>query len=187
MHFDPFEILMKEHRVIEKNLDILESIIRMIEKGEKPPVEDLEKIIDFIKTFADKCHHGKEEKKLFPILEERGIPKEEGPIGVMLIEHEEGRKFVANMVEGIEKIKNGNENGYREFAENAKGYVTLLREHIFKEDNILFKLGQTAITDIDRSHLGKAYEEVEKEIGEGIHERFEKTIHELYNKYVKKQ
>ena len=183
MDFDPFEVLMNEHRVIEKNLEVMAVIINKILSGDNVPVEDLEKIVDFIKTFADRCHHGKEEKNLFPILEMRGIPKEGGPIGVMLMEHEEGKSYVKGMLEGIKKKKKGNLDGYKKFAEFADNYIKLLREHIFKEDNILFQMGRSAITSEDIKSLEKKYEEVERELGEGVHEKYITLVEELYKKY----
>lgn len=182
---NPFEILMHEHRVIEKCLEILRRFNEKISEGEKIPVDDMKKIIDFIRTFADKCHHGKEEARLFPLLEEKGVPREGGPIGVMLEEHEMGRNFVRKMQEGIELIEKGeNERGYNIFMENSKGYVELLKNHIFKEDNILFVMGDKALSEDEKSNLVEAFEEVERELGEGVHEKFIDLIREMTDKYV---
>lgn len=182
--FDPFDVLMHEHRVIEKALDVFEKIVEKIEGGDYPALSDLEALVDFVRTFADRCHHGKEEKNLFPLLESRGIPREGGPIGVMLIEHDQGRGFVSQMVEGIELVKKGSNEGYNKFAEAARNYVALLREHIYKEDNILFMMGRRVIGESDAEALRASYEEVEKELGEGVHERYEELVSSLHSKYL---
>ena len=88
------EVLKQEHRVIENVLDALE---RLAKAAETSALAEWEKAIDFARNFADKCHHLKEENLLFPALEERGIPREGGPIGMMLAEHEEGRGYVRAM------------------------------------------------------------------------------------------
>jgi hemerythrin-like domain-containing protein len=84
--------------VIERVLGALDALTR------RPVVESLgdwKKALDFIRHFADECHHFKEEQVLFPAMEEHGIPKEGGPIGMMLIEHEEGRGYVRDMAAAI--------------------------------------------------------------------------------------
>lgn len=181
---DPLEILMKEHRVIEKVIRALKGMMREVRADERPPVEDLEKAVDFIRTFADKCHHGKEEGLLFPTLERRGIPKEGGPIGVMLHEHDQGRSFVRRMLEGIKAVKSGDDKGYEIFLDNALGYTELLESHIFKEDNILYPMGKGVLDEAEVKRLLESFEKVEKEeIGPGVHERFHKIAEDLYSKY----
>ena len=88
---NPIEELKVEHRAIETALDILSRISRDTEQ--RPATEvirDAGRLIDFFKTFSDACHHGKEEEHLFPILEQMGVSRDGGPIGVMLIEHDMG-------------------------------------------------------------------------------------------------
>ena len=88
------QILKNEHRLIEKVIGILEGMVCSSRKGEELSMERLKKILQFTRIFIDRCHHGKEESCLFPCLEKRGIPREGGPIGVMLQEHEMGRRLV---------------------------------------------------------------------------------------------
>lgn len=184
---DPLKILEEEHRVIEKALSILENVSEQILAGEKPPVEDLEDIIDFIRTFADRCHHGKEEKRLFLKMEARGIPKIGGPIGVMLMEHEMGRSYVRGMREAVDSIKRtGDDRGYLDFRSNALGYVQLLREHIGKEDNILYPLARQVLNHTDFEELERGFEEVEVELGVGLHGKYIGLIEELYIRYIGK-
>ncbi len=93
----PTEMLKEEHKTIKVMLDILENVSKKISSGIEVNSEHLNQIIDFIKTFADKCHYGKKQDLLFPAIEESGVPKEGGPIGVMLYEHELGRDYVRKM------------------------------------------------------------------------------------------
>jgi len=144
-----------------------------IKRNEKVPLGLFKKSVDFIKNFADKCHHGKEEEILFPFLEKRGIPKEGGPIGVMLTEHDIGRSFVRKIVDGI------NKNNKKTIVENSFGYIQLLRDHIEKENNILFTMADSVLTKNDSKEILKKFDEVEKRMGKGVHEKYKKLIDEL--------
>ncbi|MEE9601130.1 MAG: hemerythrin domain-containing protein, partial [Thermoplasmata archaeon] len=87
----PTEALKEEHRAIERALKAMEVAAEMLDLGQEVPRELLEKILEFVRGFADRCHHHKEEGVLFPYLERKGLPRDLGPIGVMLAEHEMGR------------------------------------------------------------------------------------------------
>ncbi|MEM4536795.1 MAG: hemerythrin domain-containing protein [Nitrososphaerota archaeon] len=182
----PTDILKNEHIEIKKALSILNVIVEKIESSEKVSIEDLEKIINFIRIFADKCHHGKEEKILFPKLEEAGIPRYGGPIGVMLMEHEEGRRYVKNMVENIENLKKGVETALDIFKDNAVNYVALLENHIWKEDNILFHLADQHISPSKQEELLLIFEEFEEKIIGEEHEKQLEALRKLEETYLKK-
>ncbi|MCM8785907.1 MAG: hemerythrin domain-containing protein [Candidatus Omnitrophica bacterium] len=175
----PTEILKEEHKVIRKMLDVLEVIVTKEDKLDDANIEDLKNIVDFIKNFADKCHHGKEEDILFPALEEAGIPKEGGPIGVMLEEHDIGRKYVRGLIKGIE------EKSIVDIKENALGYINLLREHTDKEDNILYEMADIHIDEFEQKEIIEKFEKVEKKMGKGVHEKYHKLIENLAEKYLK--
>jgi hemerythrin-like domain-containing protein len=129
------QLLSDEHRVIERVLNVLEELTR--NRGEVP-LQTWKKALEFVRGFADQCHHLKEEKLLFPTLEEHGIPSEGGPVGMMLMEHEEGRSYVRSMLAAVEMLEAKNEGGREALLDGARAYVRLLREHIQKEDDVLF-------------------------------------------------
>ncbi len=177
-HFEKAtEVLKQEHRVIEKVLAGVEKLAR----SQGPiPVEQWEKAIDFIRNFADKCHHLKEEGLLFPMLEERGIPREGGPIGMMLMEHEEGRGYVRAMVAALSAAKQDPEGARRQLVENARAYLRLLREHIAKEDQVLFDMVDAHLDPQEQKKLLEQFEEHEREeMGLGVHEKYLEIAHEL--------
>lgn len=177
-HFEKAtEALKQDHRVIEK---VLTAVEKLANTPGPVPVGLWEKAIDFIRNFADKCHHLKEEKILFPALEERGIPREGGPIGVMLVEHEEGRGYVRAMVAALSLAKEDPEMAMTTLSENASSYLRLLRDHIRKEEEILFAMTDEALDSEEQKQLLREFEEHEaKEIGLGIHERYLKIAQEL--------
>jgi len=176
----PTEILKGEHRIIERMLTILNIACGKLEKGEEVSPEIFEMAVDFIRTFADRCHHGKEEDTLFPLMEERGIPREAGPTSVMRMEHERGRRFVSALAEAVERYKRGDEGAKKAIIENARGYTGLLAQHIPKEDNILYPLANKILDQKAQEELLIEFEKFERiRIGEGKHHEYVHLVDEL--------
>jgi hemerythrin-like domain-containing protein len=168
------DILMDEHRVIEQVLNCLEKLADRCEAGEKLDRTSALEALAFFRNFADRCHHGKEEGHLFPLLEARGFGRQGGPTGVMLHEHEEGRGLVAAMARAVER------DTPREFVRHARAYVGLLREHIRKEDQCLFPMAAGILSGTDAESLAQRFEHVENaEMGEGTHEHYLQLANDL--------
>lgn len=176
------EILEEEHRTIEKGIKYLEFSSGAIMNKRGIKKEEFSSVLDFFSTFADRCHHLKEERVLFPVLESKGIPREGGPIGVMLLEHEEGRELVREMKENLNKEKEDIVIS-EQIATLASNYAEHLKSHIWKEENVLFKLANEVISQEEDKkivHLFKEYEE--KEIGHGVHEYYINVINQITSK-----
>lgn len=172
-------ILRKEHDAILRMLDVTDEVIRLLGRCQPVAQETLDGLLEFFRLFADRCHHGKEEDLLFPLLEKKGLPRAGGPIGVMLGEHEQGRALVRQMREAAEAYERGAADAASRWAQAASGYVTLLREHINKENNVLFIIAENMLSDAEQRELAAAFEKVEVEkMGEGTHER----LHALMDK-----
>ena len=167
------EILMDEHRVIERVLDALQTAAQVAAKNGVVRPAFFSDAADFIRGFADGCHHHKEEGVLFKMMVENGMPAQGGPVGVMLHEHELGRQFTRGMRSAAEQWQAGDASARQKVVENALGYVALLRQHIIKEDNILFPMADRIIPSADHSVVLAGFEHVEhEETGEGIHEKY---------------
>jgi hemerythrin-like domain-containing protein len=172
----PTQILTDEHRVIERVLGAVEKLA----KGPVGALEPWKKALDFIRHFADQCHHFKEEKVLFPAMEARGIPREDGPIGMMLMEHEEGRSYVRAMFAAISLIEAKNEAAKESLLGSAQAYCRLLREHIQKEDEVLFRMADEVISADEQKKLSAAFAQHEaEEIGAGVREKYLRIAAEL--------
>lgn len=143
------ENLIEDHDLIIKALNVMEQI----SSNDSPDIIHLDFIISFIKEFADGCHHGKEEKLLFPKLIEKGMPEKQGPIGVMLMEHDQGRSYVKSMAENINLYKNGDKKALQAAYRDMKAYISLLIDHISKENNILFRMADNFLTAEEHSQL----------------------------------
>ncbi len=124
-------------------------------------ISDLEEVIELIRKFADGLHHAKEENLLFPLMAERGFSLQQGPVAVMLMEHEQGRRFVKGMTENLELYKNGQLNALNLIHANMKGYTDLLTNHIAKENNILFRMADKALTAENQKYLLSQFSEVD--------------------------
>ncbi|HXV83403.1 MAG TPA: hemerythrin domain-containing protein [Candidatus Binatia bacterium] len=171
------DMLSDEHRIIERMLAVLKKLTNA-------PVENSldswRKALDFFSHFADQCHHFKEEQVLFLAMEEHGIPREGGPIGMMLTEHEEGRGLVKAMISAVPLVEAKNEAAKEILVDKAKAYLRLLKDHIQKEDEILFKIADDVIPADEQKALLRSFEEHEaKEMGSGIHEKYLKLVEEL--------
>lgn len=172
------EDLVAEHEGILSGLNILEKMVKHIREDEPVDREDLLRILDFLRLFADKCHHGKEEGLLFPELEKRGITEENSPIGQLLYEHGEGSKLLASMGGDLEK------EDLNSFYENANAYIALLRSHIDKENEILFPLGDQLIPTSRHLELLDLFKAHELNImGAGTHEKLHHMLHTFQEKY----
>lgn len=150
------EILSDEHKNILKMIDKIEDECNDIEQKEEMNKEFFKSVVDFIRNYADKLHHAKEEDILFKKFDECN---EMGcnPIQQMLYEHDLGRNFVKGIEEGI------NEDNKKKIIENARDYCNLLKDHIFKEDNVLYPMAEEAIDEKTKEKMIKKFKEINKE------------------------
>jgi len=182
----PTEELMKEHNAILTMLQILEAVCQKLETGLDVNIADLENILTFFKEFADGCHHRKEENFLFPKMENAGIPRERGPIGVMLGEHDLGRKYIREMNDGLKDYKTtGDRDGIGRFIGSARAYGNLLTLHISKENNVLFPMADQCLDAETQAFLSQGFEKLEREeVGEGRHEEFHEMLRQMKQTYL---
>ncbi|HEX9885947.1 MAG TPA: hemerythrin domain-containing protein [Longimicrobiales bacterium] len=141
----PTAILRDQHRNILKVADILEEVLSNEREPGAFDYKAIELCIDFIRLYADALHHGKEEDLLFPELEARGMPRDSGPIAVMLQEHQQGRVYVKHMRDAFEPARGGDQDAAKRLLHAGLGYVSLIRGHILKEDNVLFGMADQMI------------------------------------------
>ena len=156
----PSAVLKSEHKVILRMLVVLDRLATRFENREGFEREALGQCVQFFRLFADACHHAKEEDLLFPALESRGIPREGGPIGVMLHEHTVARRHTAEMGAALDAVGAGDTGGEGRFVDAARAYIELLTNHIYKEDNVLFHMGDQVLSASDQESLCAKFGEV---------------------------
>jgi hemerythrin-like domain-containing protein len=174
------ENLKEEHQIILRMIKILKVASEKLEAGQQIDIDVFRKAVEFIQTFADRCHHGKEQDTLFPFMAQRGFSTTDGPIAVMLMEHEQGRRYVKGLSEALNRYESGDKDAHQAITQNALGYAELLEQHIYKEDNILYPMGDRVLTPNDNRELLEKFEKIENEIiGKGKHEHYLNMISEL--------
>ncbi|MGE5234840.1 MAG: hemerythrin domain-containing protein [Acidobacteriota bacterium] len=177
---DPIETLMHEHKVILTFCDATVREAERLRSGGALHTERVERMLDFIRNFADRCHHLKEEDHLFARMAERGFPVQTGPVAMMLHEHELGRSHVRAVAEALPRAAAADGAALAAVADHLTAWAELLRAHIYKEDNILYPMARQALSAQDMAELEVSFEKVEREeMGEGVHERYHRFVHDL--------
>jgi len=161
----PTETLELEHRIIQKVVGGIGKILDKPDLEKTLDVDKLEKTIDFMRSYADKCHHGKEEELLFPALIDKGVPPLGCPIGALKGEHIRGRSFVGLLAEGTELLKKCNPNGWESVRKGLEGIATLYPNHIWKEDFLLFPMTEKVMNAKELSKLGEKFNRFDHEWG----------------------
>lgn len=149
----------------------LTDVMKAMSLSEKFDIEHIESIIDIIKNFADGLHHAKEENLFFPALESKGFSAQKGPVAVMLHEHIQGRNFVKGIAENLELYKKGNKAAVTGIYQNMSGYADLLVSHITKENNVLFRMADNALSDNEQKNLLVQFEALEQNCSVGPERR----------------
>jgi hemerythrin-like domain-containing protein len=168
---------MDEHRVIERVLDAVE---RMLERDsiDKP---FFLAALDFFRNFADGCHHAKEENELFPRMERAGVPRDGGPIGCMLNDHDTGRQLLRRVAANLDDAAAGTPRAVEAVRRAAGDYLTMLRHHIQKEDNVLFVIAEQLLPEEEKKSMLAAFDRVEGGENAGKHERYLALADQLEN------
>lgn len=171
---DAIDILINEHKNIKKVLSAIRTDCVELVEGKSVNVEFYRNVIDFVRNYADKYHHQKEEKKLFNIMSEINEIIKNGPVMGMLMEHDLGRMYIKNLDEALSEYENGNKNKKAYIVANVLSYAEHLRNHIDKEDTAIYMMARRQIDPKVQEQLTKEFEEIES--------NHDNTI--IRNKYV---
>jgi hemerythrin-like domain-containing protein len=150
-----------------------------LEKGGNVDPDTLRGIVQFMRTFADKCHHGKEEKHLFTSLEKKGVPVSGCPLGILLLEHQKGRTLVTKLSEFTESYAGGDSATRPEIAKCLHELMHLYPGHIWKEEYLLFPMSGKIVPPDEQKAMTQDFEEVDKTFGPNLHDQFLETALKL--------
>lgn len=180
----PSDVLRAEHQVILRVIEVLRGLVERSRRDGAFQRDALAPCVEFFRFFADACHHAKEEDLFFPVLEARGIPRENGPIGMMLYEHQIARALTKEMGQALDALDADGEPAKLRFQQAAARYIELLTNHIFKEDNVLFNMGDEVMDGADRTTLCTRFCEANcKSFGGKKREQLERMADELVAKW----
>lgn len=146
---------------------LLTDIMEAITVTDEVHPEHLDSVVKLIRNFADGLHHNKEENLLFPAMAARGYSFSQGPVAVMMEDHRQGREFVKGMAEGIDQYKSGKKDAIFSVFRNMLGYVELLRSHIAKENNILFRMADGVLSDDEQKKMLQEFLTIESSVRSG--------------------
>jgi hemerythrin-like domain-containing protein len=179
------EIMVEEHENIRRMLKVVRNIsYRVLTLGDFD-LEDINKIIDFIRNYADKHHHGKEEDILFETMNKK-IEKlaRAGAITGMYIEHDMGRLYMGNLEKAVEDYKSGNDQARLDIIANAISYTDLLERHIEKENTAMYRFAENMLDEESKAYIeteATKIEELAKE--KGLQKRYLSILGKLEDKY----
>ena len=171
--------LEHEHRIVQKVVAGMAMLADEVEEGKPAEPQLLKEIVEFLRVFVDQCHHAKEDKYLFPLLEQRGVPAGGCPLGALKSEHEKGRLLVKQLAEAVDIYADSGGTVKDSLLQALRGLVELYPGHIWKEDYLLFPLAGKVLSPADHVALSKQFEDVELGFGPDAHSRFERLALDL--------
>lgn len=164
-----YELLMDDHTMHEK-------VFAAIEKGfsrpEPPPADLIAGAAEYISEYLEKCHNRKEEEHLFPLVEGLGIPREGGPLAVMLMEHERQRDLVRDIRTHAGAYAGGEVAALTVLRGVLEEYIALCKDHFWKENDILYPMAMRVMSPGDEDAVVRGIEAVEASLGEGVRARY---------------
>ncbi len=179
---DITKVLMEEHQLILRMITLLEANARRAERAEFHDWTFFATAVDFICNFADRFHHAKEEHVLFTALIQNGMPEKRSPIEAMHIEHEQGRAHVRGMETALAHIQAGKTEQIPILVNHAMGYAELLRQHIAKEDTILYPLAERVLPEGARPDIIKGYAQAEAETPQ-VEQKYRSLVEDFERRY----
>ena len=155
-------LMNEEHRYIKRMLGVIRGYCQKIIKGQEIAFADFHLMIDFVRNYADKHHHGKEEDIFFGyMMEELGALAEKLVKMGMLVEHDLGRLLIADLEAALRKVEAGDEEAKLDVVSNAMGYTYLLHRHIDKEDGVVFTFADRELSETAKEAIEARYDAFE--------------------------
>ncbi len=173
------DLLMQDHKIILRSLDILEEMAGKVRNGERLDPEDVEALLHFLRSFEDEDHQTKEETALFPQLMQ-SAPAEERSFRQMLFEHDQERSLVGGLEEALKTEKG------TDFISYAHRLSAILRNHIYKEDNILFDIVEKCLSKQQDEKVAREFEDFDRDFGIQKRRELIDSLRRLEWKYVRK-
>jgi uncharacterized protein len=173
------ELLMDDHQAAEK---VIAAVERGFANSDGPEPALVAAAVDFFTAYLEGCHHQKEEQHLFPLLEARGLPRQGGPLAVMLTEHEENRRMLAEFERLGLSYARGDKANLEPLKTLFSAYAALMKQHFWKENDILYPMGLRVLSGSDGAGLVAGFEACERAVGADARKRYYALATELANR-----
>jgi len=148
------DVLVAEHRVILRMLDVTRELAHLLEVGAEVPPEMLDAVAEFLRVFGDE-HHRKEEEYLFPALGKRGATLNTLALETFQREHDRARVLLRKMAEAGAAYREGRPNADRKWGRFASEYAAVLRRHLDKEQDVLYPAAEQLLSSDEQRELGE--------------------------------
>jgi hemerythrin-like domain-containing protein len=166
-----------EHRLIERMISLIKDVLEHIESSQTIDPLFVDTAVDFIRMYADRTHHGKEEDILFRDLSKRPLSAEDRQIMDELIqEHVFGRRTTEKLVEANARYRSGDGSALADIAGNLRTLVEFYPKHIEKEDKVFFPASRVYFTDEEDQAMLAEFWEFDRKM---IHEKYKSVVEEL--------
>ncbi len=173
------EYLIAEHEMIERAMAVLKEQLEKLREGQCDLVQ-LRRAVDFLLEFGDKIHNKKEEENLFPLMEERGVPRDGGPLAVMLMEHDAERNLLSSMLMKLGTLDTISTTEQNSFCEEAEDYLRIRADHIWKENDVLYPMGRKLMQEGDNEYLINSFASINSETyGPDAWQKFQQMVLEV--------
>ena len=184
---DSIKLMMEEHQYILRMLAVVRKACLLVMNGEAINYEDFDKMIDFIRTYSDAHHHGKEEKLLFAeMVEHLGSLGSKMVNQGMLVEHNLGRLYIKELVSALERTKQGDDESRIDVIANAISYTHHLKRHIDKEDQVIYTFAKRHLPEGILNKVNEDTVVFENTAHEkGVQEHYISLLEDLEKKYIK--
>jgi hemerythrin-like domain-containing protein len=183
---DAIELMISEHKNIKRMLKVIRTMCIKVLNDESIDLDDFHKVIDFVRNYADKHHHAKEETILFKKMGEELDEKiAKGPVAAMFVEHDQGRYFISNLEAALEKLKNGDRDARVDIIANSISYTDLLNRHIDKEDTAIYSFARRALSKATLEEVEEKCKEVEVSANEqGTQQKYIEMVEQFERRYL---
>lgn len=163
--FYSVEILMAEHENIVRFADVMKIKCCNVLEGEVVDTKLFREAIDFVRNYADKHHHGKEEQILFERMLAKLGPVAEKLVKMgMLVEHDLGRLYMTELEAALNRYdENKNTENKLDILTNMTGYIDLIKRHAGKENAVVFSFADRSLTDEDKAYVDQKTKEFEED------------------------
>jgi hemerythrin-like domain-containing protein len=170
------ELLEHEHQEIRKVVEVMSRLARDIEAGQEFNLSLLGDIVQFMRIFGERCHHVKEEKALFSLLEAKGVPANGCPIGVLTSEHRHSHALLNQLEMASASYRYGDVNARLVLLDLLKSLTELYQHHIWKEEYLLFPMAKKVLGATDYETLSAQFGAIESSIGVDVHHGMEALV-----------
>jgi hemerythrin-like domain-containing protein len=173
----PIGPLMREHRLIERMVKLMERELRRMSETNRADPAFVDVAVDFIRTYADRCHHGKEEDILFRDLAKKQLSAEhERVMNELLEEHVLARKTTGRLVSAKESYLQGDAHAFSGIVDSMQDLVEFYPAHIEKEDRHFFVPCMGYFSDQEQGDMLQEFWDFDRQL---IHDKYKMTVESL--------